>query len=290
VKPTRFRYHAPSTVDEALTLLSEHGEEASVLAGGQSLMPMLNLRLAQPPELVDLNGVADLSYVRHEHGSLAIGAMTRQRVVERSIAVVEAAPLLTRVLADVGYPSTRNRGTIGGTVAHADPAGEVPCALIALDAEIVLATRERQRVLPADGFFLGPYMTQREPDEAIVELRIPTITRAFGFAEFARKSGDFALAMSAVAFAGGETRIAVGGSGPAPTRVHAAEAELGGPTPWAAEAIASAAQIAAEAVEISDDAHGSASYRRRVLAVVVRRALELAAVSVTAGIARGSNV
>jgi carbon-monoxide dehydrogenase medium subunit len=282
VKPARFRYHAPERLDEALALLSELGDDAILLAGGQSLVPMMNLRLVQAPDVIDLNEIADLRYMRRENGHLEIGAMTRQRALERSHEIASAAPLLAEAVPHIAYPAVRARGTIGGSVAHADPAAELTCALLAADATVVLASRAGRREISVSEFTLGPYFNARASDELVVAIRVPvgTTGQASAFAEFARKKGDFALALAGVSLAlrNGRcegVRIAVGGAGPTPVRVASAERVLEG-SEVALPALVEAAEAAGRDVTPTGDAHGSAAYRRRVVTVQVRRALERA--------------
>ena len=284
MKPVRFAYHAPASLDDALTLTGQLGDDATILAGGQSLVPMMNLRLVQPEAIVDLNRIDELDYVRRDGDHLAIGAMTRTRAATGSPEVARDAPLLAEALPQVAYPAVRARGTVGGSIAHADPAAEAPCVLVAADATVVLAAEGgRRREVAAAEFFLGPYWTAREPEELLVETRLPvpppgTVT---AFTEFARKQGDFALVLVAVTLAVRDgrcasARIAIGGATPAPVRATAAEEALAGATLEPA-AFAQAAAAAADSVEPTGDAHASSGYRRRLVAVEVERALGLAA-------------
>jgi aerobic carbon-monoxide dehydrogenase medium subunit len=227
MKPAPFRYFAPDTVDEAVALLAEHGDDAKVLAGGQSLVPLMNLRLAQPAVLVDVNGIADLAHVRDDDGHLAIGALTRHHAVASS-----AHPLLAAAASCIGYPAIRRRGTLGGSVAHADPVAEMPCIALTLDAELVAAGPGGRRTIPAREFFLGYFTTALAPDELLVELRFPAGTAGWAFQEFARRSGDFAIAAVAasVSVAKGaiaDARIGIAGVADTPLRAEAAEAALG---------------------------------------------------------------
>jgi carbon-monoxide dehydrogenase medium subunit len=234
VKPAPFRYLAPRALDECVELLGEHGETAKLLAGGQSLVPLMNLRLAFPEVIIDLNHVAGLDYVRDEGGVLAIGAMTRHRDVATSAVVRRHCPLLADAVALVGYPAIRNRGTLGGSIAHADPVAELPCVALTLDAELVATGPRGRRVIAAVDFFGGFLTTALEPDEVLVEVRFPA-SGATAFREFSRKSGDFAVTAAAVDLtivegAVERARIGVAGAGDRPLR--AAEAEglvAGGP-------------------------------------------------------------
>jgi carbon-monoxide dehydrogenase medium subunit len=279
VKPARFRYADPTSLEETFELLEEFGDEAVLLAGGQSLVPMMNLRLIQQPVVIDLNRIEGLAHIRRERGHLAIGAMARQRTVERSPEVARWAPLVSEALPHVAHPAIRGRGTVGGSTAHADPASELCCALVAADASVVLASRSGRREVPAHSFFQGPYMTAREATEVVVELRIPALQGATGaaFEEFAPKSGEFALALAAVTLTvDGDScthaRVAVGGAGPVPVRCTSAEAVLEGAA-LNATVVAEAAASAAAEVEPAGDHHGSAAFRRRLVEVEVRRAL-----------------
>src|SRR5881628_249850 len=197
MKPAAFDYFTPVTVDEAVALLAEHGGEAKPLAGGQSLIPAMNFRLARPAALVDLNRIPELSYVRAEPdgGALVIGAMTRQRALERSDVVRRAAPLMAEAMPYVAHPQIRNRGTVGGSVAHADPAAELPAVTLALEARFRARSRSGERTIPAAEFFKGLLETALEPDELLVEIAIPhsPARSGYAFAEVARRHGDYAL-------------------------------------------------------------------------------------------------
>jgi aerobic carbon-monoxide dehydrogenase medium subunit len=261
VKPAPFDYRAPGSVDDALALL---GPDSTVLAGGQSLVPLLNLRLARPELVVDINALGELDYVRSEGGSLRIGALTRQADFERSELVQRGWPLLHKAVGYVGHPQIRTRGTVGGSVAHADPAAELPAALIALDARVHLRSPRGARAVDASDFFLGPLYTAREPDELLVEIEVPEPApgAGSGFAEHARTHGDFATAGAAALVApDGSAGIALLGAGPVPARAEAAErALLGG---------ADAREAAALAAEDVEDEH-----RRALCTELARRAIE----------------
>ena len=277
MKPAPFAYEAPATIEEALALLVEHGDEAAVLAGGQSLVPMLNFRLARPRVLVDVNGLSGLDGVSAEDGVLRLGALTRTAAVERHPDVAARWPGVRQALEQVGHPQIRNRGTVGGSVAHADPAAELPAVLVALDGEVVLRSLDGSRVVPAGDFFLGPFTTVRRSNELVTEVRLKTPPRKSTFLEFARRHGDFALVGAFVAVdveAGRVERARIGlcGASPAPVRARRAEGALGGRA-LDGEAIADAAQAASEEVDPWDDLHGPAEYRRHLAAVAVRRAL-----------------
>ena len=260
MKPVRFDYRAPASLDEALPLLRL---ESAVLAGGQSLVPLLNLRLARPELVVDVNGIAELDYIRADEGALRIGALTRQVALERSELVGRRWPLLHKAVRFVGHPQIRTRGTVGGSVAHADPAAELPAALIALGARFHLRSAGGTRALGASEFFLGPLYTAREPDELLVEVEVPEQPEGAGsgFAEHARTHGDFATAGAAAVVAARHAGIALLGAGPVPVRAEAAERALadGAAPPEAAE-------LAAQDVE---DEH-----RRALCSELARRAIQ----------------
>jgi len=264
MKPAPFRYVAPGSIVEALGALAGT-EDAKPLAGGQSLVPLLNFRLARPETIVDLNGVDELAYVRRSEGTLRIGALTRQATLERSPVVERGWPLLTRAVAQVAHPAIRNRGTVGGSVAHADPAAELPVALTALDARLHARSAHRgTRTIAAADFFQAPLMTALEPDELLVEIEVPpppTGARA-AFVEHARTHGDFALAGAAVVRSGNDhAAIALLGAGPTPVRAADAEAAL-----RSGASAAEAARIAG--AELDED------YRRALTTELVRRAIE----------------
>src|SRR2546430_134240 len=195
MKPAPFDYFSPGTVDEALALLAEHGDEAKPLAGGQSLIPAMNFRLARPAVLVDLNGISALAYVRAESGGVAMGAMTRQRTVERSDVVARAAPLLAEAMPSIAHPQIRNRGTVGGSIAHADPSAELPAVMLALEARFQARSATGERSIPAGEFFKGMLETALEPGELLVEIAVPPLPGRSGtaFVEMARRHGDYAL-------------------------------------------------------------------------------------------------
>lgn len=287
MKPPVFEYAAPASLEEALEILAQRGDEARPLAGGQSLVPAMNFRLAAPDVLVDLNGVAELAYVREAaDGGVAIGAMARQRVAELSPVVAARAPLLAETLPWVAHAQIRNRGTMGGSVAHADPAAEIPAVCLAADARFRLARAGDLdgRWVEAADFFTGLFGTALEPGELLVEIHWPAPEPRTGWAfrELARRRGDYAL----VGVAAGVTldaagrcaraRIALLSVGDRPVAARGAEAALAGQAPTEA-AIEAAADAAATAdVEPSSDIHGSAEYRRHLTRVLVRRTLATA--------------
>ncbi len=276
-------YEAPTTVAEATDLLAEHGDEASVLAGGQSLIPLLALRLARPEVLIDVNGIAELSGVSAEDGEVAIGATTREYVAEESEIVADAVPLLAAALPFIGHEAIRSRGTIGGSLAHADPAAELPAVARALDAEFVVRGQSGVRVIPAAQWFEGYLTTSRSPDELLVEVRFPAAGQGTGtsFQEVARRHGDFAMVgLAASLVMSGEViteaRLAFAGVADVPVRAAAAENLLVGERP-SAELFDEAARRATQDLDPPADLHGSSDYRKTVAAVVVRRGLRAAA-------------
>ena len=286
MKPPPFAYVAPGSLAEALEALSRYGADAKVLAGGQSLVPLLNFRLARPAALVDLNGVAGLDGLDRDDGTgeLAIGAMVRQSDAERSALIAAECPLLVAALKHIGHRAIRNRGTIGGSLAHADPAAELPLLLVLLDGRVRAVGPRGERWIGAGEFFLSYLTTALDPDEILVEARFSTLRDArttWGFEEFSRRAGDFALAAAGVIVRMDETgtirsaAIAVAGGGPAPVRAAEAERALTGQRP-SDRVFGDAARLALSACEVDGDIHGSAEYRRALIEVVVERALRAA--------------
>jgi carbon-monoxide dehydrogenase medium subunit len=282
MKPAPFKYLAPTTVDEALGHLARHGWDAKVLAGGQSLIPMMNFRLAQPAVLVDLNGIPELSYIKATGGGgLRVGAMTRQSQMEFAPLVAERAPMVHEALPKVAYPQIRSRGTFGGTIAHADPSAELVAASVALGARFRLKTRAAERLVPARDFFVGLFTTVLEPEELLVEVELPPKQPRSGwsFLEVARRHHDFALVgVAAVVTLDeqercAETRMVYFSVGDGPVEAHEAAALLGGQEPTD-EVIREAAEIAgAVDVDPATDINASAEYRRHLVKVLGRRAL-----------------
>jgi carbon-monoxide dehydrogenase medium subunit len=282
VKPAKFEYHAPATLDAAIGLLVQYQGEARLLAGGQSLLPMMNFRLVSPAAIIDLNRIADLAYIRAENGTVRIGAMTRHRTVEFSPVVAERLPLLAEAIKLVAHLPIRSRGTIGGSIAHADPAAELPMVLQALEGEVVVRGPAGERRIKAIDLFAGLMTTSLASDEMIVEVRLAVMPAHAGCAveEFARRRGDFAIAAVAavVERAGGrcvKARLATAGIGPVSARLTAAEAvlERGGLDDTV---IADAAAKAAEMVSPLSDQQASAEYRRHLTRVLTERALRRA--------------
>jgi aerobic carbon-monoxide dehydrogenase medium subunit len=278
-----FDYEAPRTVAEAIDLLAEQLDEASVLAGGQSLIPLLALRLARPAVIIDINGIDELSGMSATAGWLAIGAMTREYVAENSKVVADTVPLLAAALPLIGHEAIRSRGTIGGSLAHADAAAELPAVARALDAEFVVRGPSGERVIPAAQWFEGYLTTARGPDELLLEVRFPTAGRGTGvsFQEVARRHGDFAIVGLAVSLELSDgmisdARLAFAGISDVPVRASAAEDLLVGERP-SAELFDEAARLATGDIDPPADLHGSSDYRKAVAAAIARRGLRAAA-------------
>lgn len=285
MKPAPFRYFAPTTLDEAVALLAEHGADAKPLAGGQSLIPAMNFRLARPAVLVDLNGITPLAYVRANGTGLALGAMTRQRTVERSDLVARTAPLLAEAMPAIAHPQIRNRGTIGGSLAHADPAAELPAVTLALDARFHAHRAGGERSIPVSDFFKGMLETALGPDELLVEVTVPALPAQTGtaFLEVSRRQGDYALVgVAAVVTLDparrrcAAARIAFLSVGDGPVPGTEAGKTLVGQSP-SDELLRAAGEAAATRdVDPPSDIHASAVYRRHLVAVLTRRALKRA--------------
>lgn len=283
MKPATFDHLLPDSLTDALTMLAEHAPDARVLAGGQSLVPMMNFRLARPTVLVDLNKIPDLAYIRDAGDHLAIGAMTRERTIENSDLVRSATPLLHDATLHIGHLPIRSRGTIGGSISNADPAAEYPATVLALDAMLVAQSIRGERTIPAAAFFDGVMTTTLAADEILTEIRVPKAPPGSGAAlvEIARRHGDFALAGVAaqIALDGDrvtDIRLAACGVGPGPIRLSEAENILrdGG---LKDAALAAAGSAAADAADPDGDVHATAAYRRKLAGVVTRRAVEKAA-------------
>jgi CO/xanthine dehydrogenase FAD-binding subunit len=283
MKPAPFNLLRPRSVDEALGLLQAYCDEAKVLAGGQSLVPLMNFRLAQPHYLIDLNGVEGLDKIEIDDQTLSLGAMVRQRNVEGSASIGERLPILREAIEQVGHPAIRNRGTVGGSLVHADPSAELPLLAVTLDATFHLRSAQASRSVAAQDFYQGYLLTDIAPDELLLttDFHMPPADCGWCCTEIARRHGDFAIVAVAVLLGcGGDRRIdfarvAVGGVGPVPLRVEAAEQALVGERPDA-ELFRGAGDIAAKAVEPPADIHASSSYRRHLTSVLIRRALATA--------------
>ncbi len=290
MKPNAFEYFAPNTVKEAVGLLEKYEDEAKILAGGQSLVPIMNFRLGRPEVLVDINGIKDLDYIKGEGEALLIGALTRERDLEQSPLVKEKCPILAEAVSFIGHVPIRNRGTVGGSLVHADPSSELPTVICCLDGEMKVVGPSGERVLEPEEFFLTYLTTSLEPSEILVEVRIPTLPQntAWSFVELSRRSGDFAIVgVATLLFMedGGvckEARIALGGVAPTPVRAEEAEELLSGQM-ITDELIKEAGEEAAEATETEPDYHASAEYRKDMARVFVQRGLREALSRVKGG-------
>ena len=281
--PAPFEYHAPKTLEEALRLMERHGDEAKLLAGGHSLLPLMKLRLAMPRYVVDLGRLKGLSYIREENGKIAIGALTTHAEIEHSALLAAKCPLLAETAAEIGDVQVRNRGTLGGSLAHADPAADYPAALLALDAEIVVASTADARTIPARDFFVDMMTTQLRPGEILTQVRVsPRSSRTGGaYAKLHQPASGFAIVGVAARLALGmgnkieHVAVGVTGLGPKPFRAAAVERALAGKTA-SLKLIAAAARRAADGIEPLSDLHASGDYRREMAVVFARRALERA--------------
>jgi aerobic carbon-monoxide dehydrogenase medium subunit len=279
-----FEYHAPASLDEALELLAEYGDEGKILAGGQSLLPLLAMRLARPGHVIDLNRVDGLDSIAVREGALALGPMVRERSAERSPAVQAGVPVLAEALRFVGHEAIRNRGTVAGSLAHADASSELPAVAVVTEADMLLRSKTTERRIPASQFFQGHFTTALADDECLVEVRIPVAPPRTGWCceEVARRHGDFALVGAIVMTRvddGGEiteARIAMFGVADQARRAPQAEMGLVGTRP-SSDVFRAAAAAATSGLDPPSDIHGSADYRRHLAAVVVRRALTRAA-------------
>jgi CO/xanthine dehydrogenase FAD-binding subunit len=280
MKPAPFLYAAPSTLAEAITLLATHGEQARLLAGGQSLVPMMNFRLARPEYIIDLNKIPALDAITEQNDTLIVGAMTRQRSIERSDLVRQRYPLLLEAIQLVGHTAIRNRGTVGGSIAHADPAAELPAVLLAYGGSVTVQGPNGVRQIPAAELFLTYFTTTLAADEILTQVCFPRWPQGTGwcFLEESRRHGDFAMvgvaALVTLDTAGRCTRVAVAltGVGGTPYNVGEAATILVGQTPDAAR-LAEVGQAAATGVEPEGDIHASAAFRRHLSGVLTRRAL-----------------
>ncbi|HYA27266.1 MAG TPA: xanthine dehydrogenase family protein subunit M [Acidobacteriota bacterium] len=278
MKPAKFDYHDPTTIDEALGLMAQFGDQARPLAGGQSLVPLMNFRLIRPAHLVDLNGVSELRHLQADDGSLCIGATTRQRELERSMIVAQRWPLLRDAAGFIGHIQIRNRGTIGGSLAHAFPSAELPVAMVTLDASFILRSKANQRTARAEDFFLSYMTTALQPEELLTEINVPALPANSGWSyqEVSHRHGDFALAGAASLIAldanGAIQYARLTLTGATPIRAYKAEEFLLRERP-SDTLFCDAAQQATENLEQDSDIHASAAYRREVCAVLARRAI-----------------
>jgi CO/xanthine dehydrogenase FAD-binding subunit len=284
LKPAPFEYFRPRSLDEALALLAEYGADAKALAGGQSLIPAMNFRLATPSVLVDLNAIGGLDYIRDGAGTVHIGGMTRQRALERSTLIRHHLPLIAETMPYIAHPAIRTRGTIGGSLAHADPAAELPAVVLALESTLIVSSQSGAREISAQEFFLGLFTTAVQAGELLTEIRIPPPAARSGYAfqEMSRRHGDFALVgVAAVVRLDDkgrcdEARVALLSVGDRPTLAAQAANALKGQMP-SAESIRGAAEVAATSdIDPPSDIHASARYRRQLANVLTRRVLERA--------------
>ena len=285
MKPAPFKYFAPETTDEVFSLLTEYGYDAKLLAGGQSLIPTMNFRLAQPAVLIDLNRINSLSFInKDKKNGLRIGAMTRQSEVENSSLIAKHSPLISETMPHIAHPQIRNRGTIGGTIAHADPSAELPAVMVALNARFLLQNKKEERWVSANNFFVDLFTTALEPEDILTEIVLPSMPLRSGFAfrEVARRHGDYALVgVAAVVTLNNkdeckEARIVFLSVGNGPVNAsQAAQTLLGKQSN--AKIIEDAAKVAAEKeIEPPDDIHASSEFRRHLAKVLTKQALELA--------------
>ncbi|MFH2127630.1 MAG: xanthine dehydrogenase family protein subunit M [Pseudomonadota bacterium] len=280
MKPAAFDYVAPNTVQEVIELLASHEDDAKILAGGQSLMPIMNFRLGRPSLVIDINGLDELDYINKQDDHLLIGGLTRERTVEQSPLVQDLCPLLSKAVSYVGHTAIRNRGTIGGSLVHADPSGEIPTAFCALDGWIKAVGPNGERWIDPEEFFLTFLTTSLEPTELLVEVKVPIMPPGTGwsFMELSRRVGDFAIVGVATLLLMNddgscrEARIALGGVAPTPIRAEEAENALAGQA-IDEELIAKAGDLAAEATDAEDDYHASAEYRQQMAKVMVSKSL-----------------
>jgi len=283
MKTAPFEYDDPATVDDSLDLLARYGDDCKVLAGGQSLVPLMNFRLARPARLIDINGIAELTYIKSDQGRLMIGAMTRHAELEHSEEVRGRWPLLNEAIGWVGHGQIRNRGTVGGSAAHADPAAELPAAFAALDASFQLSSKRGSRNIGWKEFFMSEFTTALAPDELLTAMMVPEQEEATGtaFVEYARRHGDFALGGAAVTLKlGGDgvcerVSIALLSAGPAPVRASAAEELLRGAKVDETSIHAAAAE-AVKGLRPTSDIHGGSEYRTALLRTMTERALTTA--------------
>lgn len=281
MKPPRFEYFSPHTVEEAVDLLGRYDGEGKVLAGGQSLVPLLNMRLARPAALIDINAISTLDSLRAEDGTVAIGATIRQRALERAPLIAQRLPILAQAAPSISHQQIRSRGTICGSLAHADPAAELPALALALEAEMVVAGPRGTRTIPANGFYVGYLTTALEAADLLVEARFPSAPpdMAWAFLEVSRRQGDFALVGVVAGLSTDPERTIVTGArlvyfgvGPVPVRAREAERGLLGQRPGD-DAFRAAGDAASRALDPQEDVHASADYRRSVAGALTLRAL-----------------
>ncbi len=271
--PVPFEYVRAGSLDEALAAMIEHGDEAKVLAGGHSLLPLMKLRLATPSVLIDIGGLSELSYVREAGDHVAIGACTRHHDVQHDATAVASASLLAAVAGRVGDPQVRHRGTIGGSIAHADPASDLPAVVLALGGSLVARGPGGERVIAATEFFRGFLETALSPEEILVEVRVPKGSDGHSYQKFVRRSQDWAIVGAAAVRVGGRVAVSLVNVAPTPVRASAVEDALA-----SGASAAEAAELAAERLEPSGDTNATPEFRRHLSRVLTRRALEEAGV------------
>ncbi len=274
--PANFDYTRPATIDEAIALLTKHGDDAKVLAGGHSLIPAMKLRLARPAVVVDIGRIATLSYIREAGGAIAIGATTTHQEIESSALLREKSPLLAETASHIGDVQVRNRGTIGGSLAHADPAADYPAAILALDAEIDLIGPRGTRTVKAPAFFVDLLQTAIGPDEILTEIRVPRTAKTVAYEKTEQKASGFAIAGVAVVVGADGVRVGITGVAATAYRAVAVEQALAGQRWPSAAAIVAAAAHAADGVEPLGDIHASPEFRAHLADVNTRRAIERA--------------
>ncbi|WP_035297305.1 FAD binding domain-containing protein [Brevibacillus thermoruber] len=280
MKPASFNYYRPSTLEETLQILQDYGDEGKLIAGGQSLIPILNMRLSSLEHVIDINGLRELDFIRLEKGILKIGGLCRQRSLEKSPTVKEVAPLLSEAVPFIGHVQTRNRGTVGGSLVHADPTAEIPLSLLALDATAIIQSAEETREVPVQDFFITYLTTDIAPTEMLTEIQIPVdaLPKGYAFVEFSRRHGDFALVAAACLLDTDEDgtitagRLAIGGVDAVPMIAQEAMDVLLGEKLTDA-LLEEAGQIAAENTDPEGDLHASREYRLHLAKVFTKRAI-----------------
>lgn len=276
--PAPFEYERAESVEQAVDLLGQHGEDARLLAGGHSLLPLMKLRLARPTMLIDIGGIGDLSYAREDGNAVAIGALSRHHDVHASGVLAQHCPIVSHTAGEIGDPQVRHVGTIGGSIAHGDPASDMPAVLLALEAELVARGPDGERTIPAGEFFTGLFETALRHDEVLTEIRVPKLgpTQGWSYLKFNRRAQDWAIVGVAAVVDRSDggiaaARIGLTNMGTAPLRAEASEAALAGADP---EAVAGAAEAAAEGTSPPTDTFATSEYRQHLATVLVRRAVE----------------
>ncbi|WP_102347238.1 FAD binding domain-containing protein [Bacillus sp. Marseille-P3661] len=283
MKPSKFEFYQPKTVEETLQLLEDMGEDAKIIAGGQSLVPIMNMRLATPKNLIDINRLVDLDFIENDETTLRIGTLTRQSRVEESSIVRKYAGLLSEAVPNIGHIQTRNRGTVGGSVVHADPSAEIPLSLMALNGAVKISSVDEERIVEAGDFFITYLTTDIMPTEMLTEVHIPIIggRQGYAFTEFARKHGDFALVAAACHLTIDDSdnidtvRLVLGGVEAIPFLIEDAEEELKGEK-ISDTLLDKIADIVADEVDPESDIHASADYRRHLAKILTKRTLQQA--------------